>query len=244
METPRTPQQAHDEAVLNRKLPTEERIKLATEAIDGYKTNFDKARALRDRGLMLFQTGDGNWINDLGCSVDRLESEVSVAKEIEATWPDKDTTPARQLVQRELGASACMYGRLLLKEQLQSAGSVDAAPAFGQLAVGMADIEKATEGDLPDQYKINFAAMLAIAEAYTGTDPMSALRAAGRSALLACISESPTRVAHSRLEVSGTYKLKHRALSLARSGFAAFAAVAPKELRESRIVRTVGAKLV
>ncbi len=240
METPQTPHQIHAEAVTSEGLSHSERIALLTEAIMSYRNDFDRARALRDRGKERYLDGETDWQDDLHESVRYFAEENKLARSAELEGLPNN----REDVARELGASSCMYGRLIMHMQLSGDADMDAMAAFVPLLRGLEEIRNASTDPRPDQYEVNFAAILAIVEAYGEHDRLGNLARVVYTLYLAAISESATRVQHPNPEASPSYKAKRRAQALARSGFAAFATVAPKKLRESRIVRTTGAKLL
>lgn len=194
------PSKLHLEAVFGPSLTDAERRQLCIEAASLYPDPFDQARATRDASKF------GHRLHQGGEPTDWESEMVNSAHIIAAIDPSEHHTSEE--LQRELGATLMMHGRMLLADAIEEESSADLDNARALLNSGMSILP--TDESHPDQYQVNFAALQMIANRFGGVRPsVSELRELWA---MSVHSESPERIRHTAdLTLSGRLKARGRA---------------------------------
>lgn len=204
------------------------------QAFEGYDTPFDQGRAARDLGKLEFCENNPNWDEWLQQSVRLLEDalhETDFGSEEEAR------------VLREQAATNSICGRVLLSVALYENDPVKYQDSVEFFRAAKEELKKSTnDNPFPDQYEINFSAAHVIAERYNGTR-RRALRALGRTALIAPLSES-SFVRHHREGISYRESFNTKRQAIGRAAFAAIIALRSDKFIQKQSVRIKASKMV
>ncbi len=193
----------------------EESIDYLNTAMQYYDSDFDRARALRDRGKHQYFANKANWENDFEESLNKLH----------AYRRSQSTRPAYRCPFREIAATQAMRGRVLLHFALQEGSAKHFGAAHQKLHE--AQMYLADEHFKPDQYDINFAAIDALASRLSADVRMdSPTRRLGHAALIAPLSETIFA------DHAGRWHVEAPAKAITRVGAAALAGLVPSYARK------------
>lgn len=226
------PRTLHHEAVFDPYLTTDERVTRLDTAITLYDSEADIARAQRDRAKFRHRQRHEH-INPDDLPIEDwredIEASVSYLQQAAAGNPESE-------IMRELAASLMMHGRLLLHDGVAQNNFEDLLSAQEKLQSGMELVHDINRSTI-DQYEINHAPLLAIADRYATGARLGMARIVGLYKL-ARMSEDSNYANYTNHELSTAGRRRARLRAFGRSTLAATINYAPGKQPHPRTLTT------